>query len=192
MNLNRRFRPETGTSPAWGQVYVTLIYLKWIARQIRSFSLPRRNESVQPTIPQPKKILSKVEILKQEFQIKKEKLSQENQKLKEKVEERKFRVETNKVMIKKITKERDTFISDLKYLNLDNKRLRDELKDESKHPQKKARVFKKNRKEIGLWKELEYWKQRAKDNEAESIEQSQKVVRLRVKLKDEKKRSIDS
>ena len=54
-------------------------------------------------------------------------------------------------------------MGNLKDLNLENKRLKDELKDGSKRTWKKAKGFKENQKEIDEFQiELELWKKQAK------------------------------
>ena len=58
-------------------------------------------------------------------------MNQEKSKASEKkIGEWKFKAEIDKTNIQKITKKRDTILGDLADLGLENKRLRDELKNE--------------------------------------------------------------
>ena len=122
---------------------VALGYLEWKAKWGGNITLPPRDESIKPINPQPKKTLFEAEILRQELQEGKRKLIKKNQRHQEEIGDWKFMAEVDKVKIQRMAKEWNIVMDNF---NLENKRLRGNMKYGYKHPQKKVRVFEKRKK----------------------------------------------
>ena len=120
-----------------GQYTNTVIfgYLEWKSRRVGSLLTPLINETVQLVYPQPKEVLSKAEILRQEFQVERDRLIKENFMLQEEIRSWKCKAEKDKAAIQKMANRRNATIDDL---HTKNERLRDELKYRPRFTKKKA------------------------------------------------------
>ena len=70
---------------------VTSRYLEWNSHRVGNLPTPFINETVQLADPQPKEVLSEVEILRQEFQVERDRLIKENFMLREEIGSWKFK-----------------------------------------------------------------------------------------------------
>ena len=123
----------------------TLGYEQWRNTREKYVNLPPQDDAVQFADPQPKKILTEVEMLKQEFQEKSHRWEMETSRLQGEATEWKFQAEAEKSRLKKIVEERDTARKDLNELSLKHKRLGEQLRYAPLRPSKKPKALQKKK-----------------------------------------------
>ena len=115
-------------------------YIEWKSIKAKDTMFSAKDDSIQPANPLPERMLTKMEILRQELKVEKRRNVDLDHLYHTELGQCQYFLKIQENKVKNERKEQELLLKDFKKLGIKNKRLKDDLKSKKENPSKRIKL----------------------------------------------------